>query len=131
MPFDQADIIGIALDDFLSGTGVPLYYDKVGNSLFLYPTPSYSLAAGLKVYYERGPSYFTTSDTTKAPGFNPLFHELVAMWAAYDYASINSLPMVNRIRGEIREMEDQMTGYYLLRDKDEHIGMRIRRNTFR
>lgn len=129
--FDEADITGTALDDFLSGTGVPQYYDKTGSSIFLYPTPSYTLAAGLKIYYERGPSYFTTGDTTKSPGFNPLYHRLIPLWSAYDYASINGLDNANRLRGEIREMEDSMTAAYLLRDKDEHIGLRTRRHVFR
>ena len=131
IPFDEKDIYNQPLSDFLSGTGVPQFYDKVGNSLFLYPTPSYTLANGLKLYFERGPSYFTTSDTTKTPGFNPLFHRLCSLWAAYDYAYINQLGATDRLLQSIATMENQLTEHYSLRDKDEHVRLRARPTNYR
>lgn len=123
---DQADVYDQSITNFLSGSGIPQYYDKVGNSVFLYPKPSYTQAASLKVFYERGPDYFETSDTTKTPGFNPLFHRLIPLWCAYDYSFINGLDATDRLRSEINVMEDQLQDYYSLRDKDEHIGLRAR-----
>ena len=130
---DQADIFDQALTEFLATHGLPQYYDKIGNSLFLYPKPSYTQAASLKVYYERGPSYFATSDTTKEPGFNKLFHALIPMWCAFDYALINSLPVVNTLRGEIEVWEQRLQEFYGFRSRDEHPKMsaRSRRYSFR
>lgn len=123
-PIDQADVYDQSLTDFLKTAGLPLYYDKVGNSILLYPKPlatAVTETAGLKVFYERGPSYFATSDTTKTPGFNPLFHRLIPLWGAYDYAFINSLANAGQFRSEILAMERELSEYYSLRDKDERI----------
>jgi hypothetical protein len=138
IPIDQADIYNQSLTGFLSSVAIPVYYDKVGNSLFLYPVPSYTQAASLKVYYERGPNYFVSTDTTKTPGFNPLFHRLVALWVAYDYAFINSIAIANSLygfirsrgtslpSGIIRDMEENLQDYYSLRDKDDHLALKTR-----
>lgn len=130
-PIDQADVYDQSLTDFLSVAGTPQYYDKVGNSIFLYPKPNYTQAASLKVFYERGVSYFTTSDTTKQPGFNPLFHRLIALWAAFDYAFINQMDVAATLRGEIASMEEALAEYYARRDLDEHITLKARLMNFR
>lgn len=131
IPIDQTDIYDQSLTDFLKGAGTPKYYDKTNNSLFLYPKPNYNQTASLKVFYERGPSYFTTADTTKSPGFNPLFHRLIPLWCAYDYAFINQLKIAPTIRAEITQMEDNMMEYYSLRDIDDHIRLTTKRYSFR
>lgn len=130
-PFDQADIHSQALTDFLGTPGIPRYYDKAGNSIFLYPAPNYDQAASLKVFYERGPDYFETTDTTKTPGFNPLFHRLIPLWGAYDYALINQLSVAPDLRVEIGLMEEQLKEFYARRDKDEHIRLQARYYNFR
>lgn len=126
IPFDQADIYNEALSSFLSTAGVPQYYDKVGNSLFLYPKPSFSQAASLKLYFERGPDYFASSDTTKQPGFNPLFHRLVALWASYDFMRAERMEGAKEVREEIVLMEQDLNEYYARRDRDEHIRLQAR-----
>lgn len=128
---DEADVYNQSITDFLKTAGNPKYYDKVGNSIFLYPKPSYSQSASLKVFYERGPSYFTTSDTTKTPGFNPMFHELVALWSAYDYAFINQLKIKADLEKEIAKKEDKLIDYYSLRSRDEHIRFSARPRNYR
>ena len=128
---DEADIYNQSITDFLSGAGVPQYYDKTANSLFLYPKPNYTQSASLKVFYERGPSYFTSADTTKTPGFNPMFHSLIPLWCAYDYAFVNQLDIADRLRAEIASMEENLISYYSLRDKDEHLGLRARLSNYR
>lgn len=130
-PIDQADIYDQAMSDFLSTAGVPQYYDKVGRSILLYPTPSYTQADSLKVFYKRGPSYFTTSDTTKTPGINPLFHRLLPLNCAYDYAFINQLTVAPSLQDKILTMEDDLINHYARRDRDDKIRLRVRRGNFR
>jgi len=130
-PIDQADVYDQSITDYLNTAGLPKYYDKIGNSVFLYPKPSYTQDASLKVFYERGASYFTTSDTTKAPGINPMFHNLIPMWCAYDYALINSLPLQKNLREEIAVMEQELKDYYSSRNKDERVSLTIRKKSFR
>src|SRR3990167_10209293 len=67
-PIDEKDVQNQALTEFQGTAGRPIYYDKLGEYLFLYPKPStasVTASAGLKVYYQRLPSYFLTTDTTK------------------------------------------------------------------
>jgi len=129
-PFDEKDVLCQSLTQFGTPSGKPLYYDKSSGSLFLYPRPDYTQDSSIKLYYERGPSYFNISDTTKSPGFNQLFHRLISLWTAYDYAIINQLPVATTIRQEIQIQEDKLQDYYNHRDKDDKVQMRARRYNF-
>lgn len=123
-PIDQADLYNQSLTDFLKSAGMPKYYDKVGNSIFLYPKPlaaSVTASSGLKVFYQRPPSYFTTTDTTKVPGISSLFHRLIALIASRDYAAVKSLPNARSLSDIVALEEDALAEFYLLRNKDEHL----------
>lgn len=135
LPISQSDVIkdGTSLTNFLNVPGIPIYYDKIANSIFLYPAPSYNATAGLKCYFQRNVSYFIPSDTTKVPGFNPQFHRLLSAKAALDYALANNLPqgmphgkVPNALTTMIETMEENLQEYYSRRGKDEnlHIGNR-------
>jgi hypothetical protein len=106
---------------------VPQYYDKIANSVFLYPVSSYSQAASLKVYFQRPPSYFTSSDTTKVPGFNSLFHNLVALIACREYALDRQMPVAKSLAERVQIGLQDISDAYTLRNKDEVIGVRAKR----
>src|SRR3990167_4292414 len=92
-PIDIDDIQGgIATTEFFETDGRPVYYDKQGSSLWLYPAPdngvSVTLADGLKVYFQRTADIFTSAQVTtgtKQPGFASPFHMLLAYKAAKSY----------------------------------------------
>lgn len=117
-PIDQNDI-KTSLTDFLKTASTPTYYDKLGNSIFLYPTPNYAQTASLKVYFTRAPSLFTVSDTTKEPGFQSIYHDLIPLWISYDYALANGLPNANQLMVEIARKEEELISGYSRRSKDE------------
>ena len=114
IPIDQNDIpsVGIyndnmqnpalpvntSLTDYLKVPGNPIYYDKIDGSLFLYPRSNYSQAASLKVYYQRKIDYFTSTDTTKEPGFASHLHRYISISMAYDYALSHSLNTIGTIK---------------------------------
>lgn len=123
-PIDRNQIKEDALAAYLPSSGLPLEYDKLGNSFFLYPTPNYTQAASLKLYFTRGPVAFVSGDTTAQPGFNSLFHKLVPLWAAYDYAIANGLKNKDNIFIEIQRMEAEMVNFFGSRSRDERPGMR-------
>lgn len=125
-PFDQTDLYSQSLTDYLKASGMPKYYDKLGNSIFLYPKPNYTQAASLKLYFKRGPSYFTTADTTKTPGFNSLYHDLIPLWIAYNYSMANALPTASSFMLEIQRKEQALADDYALRGKDEHLTLQAR-----
>lgn len=130
-PIDQADLYDQAMSDFLTTEGVPQYYDKIGRSILLYPTPSYTQADSLKVWYKRGPAYFTAGDTTKTPGFNGLFHRLVPLSCAYDYAFINQLSVATDLQNAVALMEQDLTNHYARRDRDDRVRLRPRVGNYR
>jgi len=135
-PFSQADIPrgGLpgfvpsqSLTDFLSNPGVPQYYDKMANSIFLYPKSSYNSTAGLKVYFQRNVSYFVPTDTTKTPGFSNMFHRILSMSAALDYARAKNLDIKTNLAQDLQELWSDLQAYYTRKSKDENIQMRIRK----
>lgn len=127
-PIDQHDIRDTALTAHLPTSGQPLEYDKVGGTVFLYPTPNYSQAASLKIHFTRGALHFdfTTStftdasgSTSSSPGFNSLFHELIALKAARKYAVAKTLANRNDILLDIDRLEQRLTNFYGMRSRDE------------
>lgn len=129
-PIDQADVYDQSLTDFLKTAGSPLYYDKVADSLFLYPSPDYSQAASLKLYFQRPPSYFETTDTDKVPGFNSLYHRLVALIASRDYALMKTLGSSKSLVDLVIQGEQDLSDNYSLRNKDERIHLSTKRQYF-
>ena len=119
-PIDQNDV-KIALNQFAT-SGTPIAYDKLGSSVFLYPIPNYSQDASLKLYFQRGPDKFDSSQVTagtKQPGFSSLYHDLIPLWTAYDYWLVNDPSMTTRILNQITMLEDAIRDDYSSRSKDE------------
>ncbi len=131
IPLDQTDVYNQSLTDFLKTASLPVYYDKLGNSVFLYPKPNYTQAASLKLFFTRGPSYFTSSDTTKTPGFNSLYHDLVPLWVAYNFAIANGKQNAQLLLQEIQTREDSLKEDFALRSKDDHIRIRARPRSYK
>lgn len=98
--------------------GTPLEYDVASTSVFLYPIPNYTQASSLKVYFTRGPVAFLTSDTSAQPGFPSIFHELIPLWVAYDYAIANALPTASGFMASIQLKEKGLADFYQLRQRD-------------
>mgnify|MGYP001577036139 CR=1 FL=1 len=130
-PINQSDFAGTALAEFLKTAGPPSYYDKIGSSIFLYPAPNYTQAASLKITFQRPPALYTAAEVTtgtKEPGFNSLYHNLIALWVAYDFAIAHGLPNANQLRAEIKIMEDNLMSDYELRSRDEPLRLKVVHN---
>lgn len=98
--------------------GTPTQYDKLSNGIFLDLIPNYNSTDGLQVFINREGSYFSTSDTTKKPGFAGLFHEYLALVPAYKYARDKQLKNVNLLERDVKEMEEKISKYYATRERD-------------
>lgn len=127
-PFGQHDVRFQALGNFLKAPGTPLMYDKLADSLFLYPIPNYSMASALKIYFTRPPVYFISSDTTKTPGINPLFHDLIAYWMAYEFAMANGKSNAPQLWQAIQLKEQSLYDFYGQRSRDERPRMGVATN---
>jgi len=109
----------IAMTEYQETAGTPAEFDLVGNSLFLYPKPSYASSGGLKIYYQRVPDYFAANDTTQEPGFAKPFHRLLSYGAALDYAIAKQmLNKVALLQNEINKLEVALIEHYSNRNRD-------------
>lgn len=115
---DQSEIHE-ALDEFMSSNNVPLYYDKIADNIIrLYPTPATSVTAGLKFYFQRTPSYFAATDTTKEPGVSPLLHRGFVIASAYDVALTLGLENLQGLSVERQMEEAKMREAFAIRNTD-------------
>lgn len=106
------------LENQTANLGQPYRYDVIGNSILLDTRPNYSYTDGLKVYFKRKAEYFTTSDTTKVPGFASQFHKYLSLYGQYEYAVAKSLPKAEQIKRDILEMEKKISEFYAKRGND-------------
>ena len=116
----------VALENYLPTNGVPIKYRAVGNSVFLYPAPNYSANTALRIYFTRGPNYFSLSDIpsgSKTPGFNALFHQLLSLWPAYDYCITNLPELAEGYLTKIQLLESSINDFYGLRYHDSRAHM--------
>lgn len=115
----------------LSGTN-PTYYDKIADNIIrLDILPSATVSAGLKFYFQRTPSYFAATDTTKAPGVAPLLHRGFIIAAAYDGALTLGLKNLQALSIEMQREEQNMKHYFTIRDQDEDKQLTMRSISFR
>lgn len=101
-----------------SDEGTPWRYDKLANGIFLDPIPDYGAVAGLKVFINREGSYFTTSDTTKKPGFAGLYHDYLHLKPSYEYARDKGLSNVTRLEKDVMNMLEAIRIHYATRERD-------------
>lgn len=118
LPVDQQSNAPVNYTDGNNTTGLPNTYDKTGNGIFLDPIPNYSEANGLKIFINREASYFSTSDTTKKPGFAGLFHEYLVLHPSFYYCTRNGISIRRELKEELMEMEAQIMDFYKMREKD-------------
>ena len=110
IPIDNYDE-EVALSQFQTVNGVPKYYDKMGESILLYPAPNYSIAptdtpvGGLRAYFQRKMDYFVVGDTTKKPGFAEHLHKYISLYCAYVYACAKDLPKQNGLKARMEYYE--------------------------
>jgi len=106
--------------------GVPIMYDKLANLIKLYPTPNYDYTSGLTVHFQRGPSYFVSTDTTKVAGIPSIFHRYLSVTASADYAIQKQLGNKNDLFSLSKELEEDIKKWYQKRSKDEQLTLRAK-----
>jgi len=87
-PLDVAEL-DQGVNEFLGGNaGTPLYYELIGRSILLYPTPasaSVTLTDGLRAYMDRDVTELAVTATTTTPGFAKPFHRILSYAASIDF----------------------------------------------
>jgi hypothetical protein len=126
-PISLQDKKSESMTDYKKEAGTPEEYDKIGNSLLLYPKPSASITGGLKVFYQRNVTHFVVSDTVAVPGFAENFHKILSYGAAMDYAVANEMnTKISILSSLITKTEQAIMDYYSTRnDRDDEVCMSV------
>ena len=88
---------GYADSEFLKTAAVPMFYRLLATGIKLYPPSNFSQSQSLRIHFSRDIVAFVPSDTTKQPGFDPLFHEGVAIRMALRYAQAKGLSVAGGV----------------------------------
>ena len=128
---DRANYSTTALDEIYASTGIPEYYDLVGEYIRLYPTPSYSATAGLRIYLERNKTAFASTDTTKTLPIPALFSDYICRHASLPYLIEMQKPQKNDIASFIARDEVAIIDYFSNREKGARKRMTMRTPQFR
>lgn len=109
-------------------------YDVQYNSLFIAPlavASDVSAGASIRVQWERNVTLFTTSDyttdptdSTAIPGFDVVFHPILAYGAAYEFANANNLPQLQNIKQDLMDWETRLRVAYGKKNIDEQLFLR-------
>lgn len=123
--------------------GVPQTYYILGGYLYFDKPTNYAFANGIEIQFQRGPSYFIYTDTTKTPGFASVFHTYVSMFAAREFCKVNDLEnrvaQLNNDIGSPPDLENSEPGsgvekeimdYYSMRDADQNVSIRMVREDY-
>lgn len=112
----------IGYNDFGVTAGTPTRYDKIADNVIKLdyaPTSADAVKYSLKYYFQRSPSYFTASDTTKAPGVADDLHRGFVIASAYDAAFTLGLDNLQALSVELQKEEMKLEDYFASRETDE------------
>lgn len=100
-------------------TGIPTQYDKIADNIIrLDKKPTATVSSGLKFFFQRTPSYFAATDTTKAPGVPAPLHRGFVIASAYDAALTLGSPNLQPLSVEMQKEQEAMIQYFAGRNND-------------
>jgi hypothetical protein len=106
--------------NFGTTSGTPTQYDKIADNIIrLDKLPPATIASGLKLTFQRAPSPFVSSDTTKQPGVADDLHEGFIVKSAYDAAYTLSLSTLQSLAIEMQREEQKLVDYFSSRNTDK------------
>jgi hypothetical protein len=120
----QTNIGNVDYDSYSYGalSGTPTRFDKIADNIVRLnykPTAENVTDYDLKFYFQRTPSYFVATDTTKEPGFANDLHRGIVIQCAYDAAFTLGLENVNQLANELAKEDMVMANYFANRNTDE------------
>jgi hypothetical protein len=119
VPITYEEFQKMGADAGFTSNSTPHYYILQGDVIRLLPIPNYSSTNGLRIYFDQGMSNFTAADTTKVPGFASIFHRMISIGAALDYALARGLTeRVTYLQNLWNDYEIRLKEFYSKRWKD-------------
>lgn len=100
------------------------FYDVEFNTLRLYPIPTASSTAGLKIWFYRSALEFISTDTFKQPPLDPAWHKMLAIGACLDYSiardQVKKIPTFEQMYADF---ERRLREYYGSKQEDRRLVM--------
>ena len=102
-------------------------YDMTNGSMFLYPIPGNNVTNGIKIWIQRSMAHFAEADlssTTKYPGFDHQFHELVPLKVALSWMNVKEPSNSNKIttlNNRIAILTEKLQEWYGTKQEDREI----------
>lgn len=126
-PVDRQEMAESTPEEVFGTTaGFPTHYDKVGDTIRLYPAPSSTyttLSNGIRVTFKRSPQAFTatsaTTEDTTEPGLPSSYHVLLAYMAAIPYCMSYKPERVALYEKRRDELKKKLIAFYGRREKDK------------
>lgn len=119
-------------ESFGQVSGIPTQYDKIADNIIrLNAIPTATVTNGLRFTFQRTPSYFAATDTTKAPGVAPILHRGFVIAGAYDCALTLGLPNIQPLSVELQKETEFMLQYFANRGLDNDMALTPRSIRFR
>lgn len=113
-------------------------YTVIGSKIYLYPTPVGSVTAGIKMTVGRLATAFTVTNLTTtvassmvSPGFDRIFHPMISLYCAKEWAMAKGLSNLNALKGEWNEMVAQIRDFYANKVNDRNIRITGKKTNFR
>lgn len=119
-PIDKSQM-GVDPQEFFETKGIPRYYDLVGRSILLYPSPDSSevtTSGGLKLFLSRKTIHFSSSATTREPGFASCFHRILSIGAARDFCIVHIPDRVDNLDNEMMNYKKDIQEFYGARHRE-------------
>jgi hypothetical protein len=111
-PFNIAELKGNLNTTIIDGgisADAPMHRYN-GNKILMYPLPNQAVAAGLKIWYLPEPKKFITTDTTKVPEINEVFHKGISMGASYE--KLRGKPRGETILRDLTALRAELRDFY-------------------
>lgn len=105
--------MSVSPEEFLTGTGMPIYYMLDGNEIRLFPAPGtgyVTMSSGMLVRLSRNVTELPTTATTTEPGFVKSFHRILSLAASIDFSQDSQQKQFLAVQKE--RLEANMTRFY-------------------
>lgn len=124
-PIDQEEFQG-ALEEIFETDSDPIYYEKKGDGIFLFPASNYNSTSGLEIDYKRQANPYLTTDTTRASGL-PVTHDMyICKYVAHQYASSHNFETAAIKEKELEAWVKKIQKYWSKRGKDKKVNIKFR-----
>jgi len=109
------------------------YYDVQSNAIFLYPVPTAAVTGGIKIWFDRIMTDYTSSDLTtgtKVPGFDSIFHPILAYGPAYEFGFAVGKDNTDSVKKELEQLMAEMRLHYGSKDRDRNWSLKDNGNIY-